>query len=122
MQTNNVCIVCSTIGTDDISISFKILLIVALVIPLVPMISMVTTNADNLQRGQNYHDRNVTIQYGAINLITTYKFHKISVNDINENMNEWQPKMSHANFGEGFWKIKIWIRSSLLPILYQKNF
>ena len=30
-------------------------------------------------------------------------------------------EMSHANFG-GFWKIKILIRSSLLPILYQKNF
>ena len=30
--------------------------------------------------------------------------------------------MSHAYFGEGFWKIKTWIkRSSLLPILYQKK-
>ena len=34
---------------------------------------------------------------------------------------KWRPKMSHANFGEGFWKIKIWTRSSLLPILYQKT-
>ena len=29
--------------------------------------------------------------------------------------------MSRVNFEEGFWKIKIWIRSSLLPILYQKK-
>ena len=36
---------------------------------------------------------------------------------------QWRPKMSHADFGEGFWKTKIWIRrSSLLPILYQKDF
>ena len=40
----------------------------------------------------------------------------------NSSKTKWRPKMSHANFGEGFWKIKIWIRSSLLPILYQKNF
>ena len=31
--------------------------------------------------------------------------------------------MPHANFRGGFWKIRIWMkRSLLLPILYQKTF